>query len=108
MYPYLTLIILGMAASMIAIIITEANVFKSFRAWIRTKNQWLSRLLHCPFCTSVWVCFGLTAWYKPTILPSSLGIVDWFVTSMIMVFIASLCSGITLRLFTFKEEDTVA
>ncbi|HAU66117.1 TPA: hypothetical protein DCW61_02100 [Candidatus Uhrbacteria bacterium] len=98
---------LGAAVSVMAMTISKAGIFRPLRMFAQSKSKWLGKLLGCPFCTSVWISFPVTAWYPIEIIPRTHFIIDWFITSMVMVFVASMCSGLILRAFAPDgyEED---
>jgi hypothetical protein len=91
-------LLLCAAVSSISLTLSKAGIFRRPREWVEDRNAFLGELVHCPFCTSVWVAFGITAIYHPPLL-STTPFLDGFITAMAMVTIASGLSGITIRAF---------
>ena len=49
------LILLSIATACISYTVTEAAVFRSFRAWIGLERKFIGKLIHCGFCFGFWV-----------------------------------------------------
>lgn len=57
-------VVLTLASARATRLITEDKISFPLRQKAANKfgaNNWFVYLIHCPFCTSVWVCFAATA-----------------------------------------------
>jgi len=64
------LIALSLATGSASFLISSTEISKPVRIWvaIRSRNKffsWLSRLLQCPYCVSVWLSIFASAAYRP-------------------------------------------
>lgn len=92
--PFLSL---GLAMGAGAFIISTAKISAPFRVWLvqRTREtrpyhkqwKWLFDLVSCPFCVSVWLGFGASAWYQPFLVHLWWPL-DWLVTSLALTPVA--------------------
>lgn len=48
-------IVIAVACSAAAMTITKASIFEYLREWVAARNQWLGKLVSCPYCTSHWL-----------------------------------------------------
>lgn len=97
------LIYLGITIGVMATTLCWPKVFKPLRAWARRKNDTLGDFLCCPYCVSHWLSFAAVILYKPVVVHSSIPLVDWWVSAMLLVFIASITSGTIV--FSFSRID---
>ncbi|MCP4214998.1 MAG: DUF1360 domain-containing protein, partial [bacterium] len=59
------LIYLSFVTASISFTITEMQIFKPFREWVKRKSPFLGDLFSCGYCFGHWVAFALVALYKP-------------------------------------------
>jgi hypothetical protein len=91
-YECLKIIILGAATGAISMTISKSKLFKPLRDLIPRRNAFLAFLddgLACPYCTSHWIAFLLTLVYFPKPLPHTWVGVDFLVSMMVIVALAS-------------------
>lgn len=75
------LLITALATARLTRLVTIDKFCEPFRNWVITKNGddgWLTYLVFCPYCLSVWIAAALTplAWFL-TSAPDTLGITTW-------------------------------
>jgi hypothetical protein len=101
-------LVLGVACGAISFVVTRAAIFNFFHDWLEKKSPFLEEMLSCPLCTSHWVALGLTLIYRPLLLnwgdrPAWMYTswvnyvitpVDYLVTIMVMVTIASVTARV--------------
>ncbi len=63
---FLLILYLGLATSAISVALTRAEISKGLRDVLKEKNEFLYKLVNCPFCTSFWVAVPLVLFYQPT------------------------------------------
>lgn len=88
------LLILSLATAAISMTVAKAPVFESVRYWFDGRNEWLADLIHCPYCLSHWVAFLAVIVYQPRFVSSGVEIIDWFVSAMAIVAVATAVSGL--------------
>ena len=96
----ITLFLLSGAVSAISVTVSRSHVFGPMREQMEILNPWLGRLVRCAYCTSHWGSFAVCFIYQPYFLDSGymFGLVDWFVAAMVMVGIASLWTGVVMKI----------
>lgn len=62
---FLLIIYLGLATSAISVALTRAEISNGLRDWLKKENEFLYKLVNCPFCTSFWVAALLVLIYQP-------------------------------------------
>jgi hypothetical protein len=101
-------IVLGVATGAISLVLTKSKMFEPMHAWLEKHNTFLSNLLDCPWCTSHWVALFFVLIYRPLLLDwgwrpawMRFSLLDWFltpvdylVTVMVMVTVASVAARI--------------
>lgn len=95
---------LSLAVGAISLTISKSKVFKGLREDIGRKSSWAGGLIECPYCTSHWVSFLVAGAYLPRPFPTY-KVVDWFISSMAMVTLASfISSGIFRAISSIAEK----
>lgn len=87
------LFLLALAVSSISLTVSRAKLFADLREFVKSKNVWLGKLLSCPYCTSHWVSFIITALYLPRPIHLFL-LLDWFLASMMIVALSAMLMGV--------------
>jgi hypothetical protein len=101
----LEILVLGGATGVIATTITKGKPFLPLRRWAKKKSpEWLYALLRCPYCTSHWVAFAITAIYRPRIV-NVFWLVDYFITAFTLVAIGAVLAGVFLKLYHFTNPE---
>jgi hypothetical protein len=109
-------VVLGIATGAISMVVTKATIFNKAHEWLGKHSPFLEEMLSCPWCTSHHVALFFTLIYQPLILnwtdrpawmASSplnylLTPVDFLVTIMVMVAIASVSAHIIHS--AYKEQ----
>lgn len=101
-------LILALPVSVISLTITRSSLFDHLRKWMVERNEWLGKLVTCPYCTSHWVSFALVAWYQPRMLQSAWLPVDLMISAFAIVALAMPISFVVLCSFKNMaplEED---
>lgn len=97
----LKLFLLSIACGAVSMTISKAKIFLPLRDWISQRNAWAGEGISCPYCTSHWVAFILMMFYFPHPLHCGFIIVDFLVSLMVVVALASL----TARLILYSYSD---
>jgi hypothetical protein len=63
-------------------ILVESSIFERPRLYLAGKSGFLGELIHCGYCTSVWVSFGV-AWIAPLAI-SGFFWLNYFLTAFIL------------------------
>jgi len=101
-------IILGVATGAISLVLTKSKMFEKAHEWLEARNTFIGEMLNCPWCTSHWVALFFTLIYRPLLLDWGwrpewmyeswlnyvLTPVDYLVTVMVMVTVASVAARV--------------
>lgn len=93
MSDYATVAALGVASGAISLLLTKSTLLDKFHKWLEQRSPFLEEMLSCPWCTSHWVSAFFMLVYRPALLVSGFLPVDWLVTLMFMVAVATLTAG---------------
>ena len=96
--------VLALAVAALSLTITKAAVFKDLREWVNGRNEWLGKLVSCPYCTSHWVSFILVGIYRPVIVQSAVWPVNLAVSAFVIVGLAAPMSWVIYCSFTKLYE----
>ena len=100
----ITLAVLAMATSAVAVTLTRASLFSGLRVWARAKLPMLiAKLLACSYCASHWIAAALVAVYQPVTVRAWLPL-DLCVSVMLVVWLSSQLTGITVMLTHFRPD----
>lgn len=97
------LLIIALATSSISMTISKATIFEATRDWIKTKNAWISDLVHCPYCTSHWVGFAFVVYIQPEILPQKT-LLNIVLSTFVVVTLSSVFSGLIFKSIDLMVE----
>jgi hypothetical protein len=90
---FFKLLLLSIVCGAISMTISKSKAFAPLRRAVsRSRSKlgtFLGEGLECPYCTSHWVAFILTFVYFPRPLNSGFMVVDFFVSVMMLVALAS-------------------
>lgn len=101
-----TCVALSLAIGVMAMTITKTKIFRPVRIWTLDKSEWFGDLISCPYCTSHWLSFVLTAIYSPLLFNSGIGLLDWFLTSLCVIAGSAVVSGTIFYAFAqMADED---
>jgi len=93
MHEFLIVLWLGIATGAISLLVTKSTIFNPVHNWLEKHASFIEELLSCPWCTSHWVALFFTLIYHP-LLVDLWRPVDYLVTIMVMVTIASVTARI--------------
>jgi uncharacterized membrane-anchored protein len=93
----IVVVFLALAVSTLSMTITKAKVSKPLRDAIAKRSKWFGELFSCPYCMSHWLAFGAVAIYRPAVVDSGVYVVDLFVSSLVIVALASFSAGLIFR-----------
>jgi hypothetical protein len=82
-------IILSLLTASISFTVTETKVFRPLREWVKGKNTWAGDLFSCGYCLGHWIAFAAVAVY-PTRLLYGWGLLDYFLTALIIAWLAGI------------------
>jgi hypothetical protein len=94
----LKLIVCTAAVSTMSVTLSKAGVFAPLRRTIKSRSKWLGKLLDCPYCTSHWMAFGVTAVFQPRPVMIWLP-VDLLLSAFAMVALSPIFAGLIFRLY---------
>ena len=80
---------ISMAVASVSTIVADATLFQPFREWTKKRVYLLGKLFSCGWCLSVWVSLGFTALYDPFIFWSQCPFMDYFLTAMVISWMAA-------------------
>jgi len=63
-----TVIFLSIVTASISFTVTETQIFKPFREWMKKKSPFLGKLFSCGYCLGHWVSFALVGIFRPPII----------------------------------------
>lgn len=81
-------VLLSMVAASISFTVTETQLFKPVREWVKRKNTFLGELLTCGYCFGHWIAFALVAVYQPRFF-ESWWLLDYFLTVLVIAWLAA-------------------
>jgi hypothetical protein len=81
---FLNLCMLSLACGAISMTVAKSSLFEGVRAWVASRWVTVGKGISCPYCTSHWVAFALTALYfrEVRFISSGFAAVDFFVAAM--------------------------
>lgn len=100
--PISTVIMIGLASSVLSITITKNAIGAPLRRWAKARNQTLGKLFKCYFCLSHWIALAFAV-LCPRLGWSEWLLVDVILTTLGAVGIATLISAAILALIIFSE-----
>lgn len=78
----------SLATAGISFTITETQLFKSWREWLKSKNEFIGKLFSCGYCLGHWVAFFLVCVYQPRLFFSRFFIFDYFLTAIVIAWLS--------------------
>lgn len=97
------ILFLSLAVSAISMTLTRSAIFSTPREWILKRNEFLGRLLSCPYCTNHWLSAAAVAVYQPRPVSSETPGLDWVVSAFALVALSSFSAGLIHRAFAFSH-----
>lgn len=92
-------LVVAIAASSVAMTVTQTELFRPMREWIVGKNAMMGHLFHCFYCFSHWTVFAGIAVYRPVLISSGAIWVDWIVSAFFTLTLASFVCGLMFKVF---------
>lgn len=92
-------LVVAVAASSIAITVTQTELFRPWREWTAAKNHMIGYLFKCFYCFSHWVVFAGIAIYRPVLVASGALWVDWIVSAFFTLTLSAFVSGLFFKVF---------
>lgn len=68
-------------------------------AWAARKNALLGHLFQCFYCMSHWVVIAGMLVYRPALLHSDIGPIDWVMTAFIVLTVTTFINGLLFKVF---------
>jgi len=90
-------IVLAIAASSIAITITQTELFAPLRVWTQKLGHMVSYLFQCFYCMSHWVVFLGILTYRPRVVQSGSLVADLVVSAFFTVTLSTFVSGLIFK-----------
>lgn len=95
--PLWSCIVVAMMSSCISITITQQEIFRPLRDWVKSKSNKLGHLISCFYCFSHWIVFIAILIYRPIIIHSGISAVDLVSTIFFTVYLATIFSGLIFK-----------
>ncbi|OON42017.1 DUF1360 domain-containing protein [Izhakiella australiensis] len=95
--PLWICLVIALMASCISITVTQTEIFRPLREWVSGKNVLIGHLFTCFYCFSHWVVFLAIVVYRPVLISSGFVIIDLFVSTFFTIGLATMFSGIILK-----------
>lgn len=92
-------LMIALAAASLSMTITQTELFAPIRGWTARKNAMLGHLFSCFYCMSHWTVAAGMLLYRPALLQSGIGFIDWLMTAFIVLTVATLINGLLFRVF---------
>jgi hypothetical protein len=93
----LEFLIIALAGSAISMTLSKSEIFEKFRDWVVSKNDFLGKLINCPYCTSHYVNFTLLVLCNSEILKMFPPVINYVVVVFAMITITSFFSGVIYK-----------
>lgn len=92
MAEFLNLCMLSLACGAVSMTIAKSSIFEGLRGWVSRRWPTAGKGISCPYCTSHWVAFALTAVYfrQVRFISSGVTIFDFFAIAMAMAALAAI------------------
>lgn len=92
-------LMIALASASISMTLTQTELFAALRAWAARKNALLGHLFKCFYCMSHWVVIAGMLVYRPALLHSGIGAVDWVMTAFIVLTVTTFINGLLFKAF---------
>ena len=79
---------LSLANASIAFTVSEMQLFRPFREWLKARNAFLGELFGCGYCLGHWSAFLLVAIYRPRLF-LCWGPLDFFLTALVIAWLSA-------------------
>jgi len=90
---------IALASASISMTLTQTELFTPLRAWAARKNALLGHLFQCFYCMSHWVVIAGMLVYRPALLHSGIGPIDWVMTAFIVLTVTTFINGLLFKAF---------
>ncbi|MCI5224479.1 MAG: DUF1360 domain-containing protein [Candidatus Electrothrix sp. AR4] len=80
-------ILLSLVTASISFTVSEAKLFKPFRAWMKAKNAFMGELVSCGYCLGHWVAMALVLIYQVNLF-SAWPPLDYFLTALVIAWLS--------------------
>jgi hypothetical protein len=92
MAEILSLCMLSLACGAASMTIAKSSIFEGLRVWVSRRWPMAGKGISCPYCTSHWVAFALTAVYfrQVRFISCGIAILDFFTAAMAMAALAAI------------------
>jgi len=84
----LEIIYLSFVTASISFTVTETKLFEPLRKFFDKHISFIGKLFNCGYCFGHWVAFLLMVLYHPKLLQSSLWLIDYFITALVIAWLA--------------------
>lgn len=98
-----TVIYMSFVTASISFTVTETQLFKPIREWVKNRSAFFGKMLNCGYCFGHWVSFGLVAVYKPKLFVSW-RLLDYFLTALVVAWFGAF-QVVLMRLLMGKASE---
>jgi hypothetical protein len=99
MVEFTKLLLLSIPCGSISMAVSKSKIFQPFRRWVKSKSEFLWGGLSCPYCMSHWIAILLTAIYFPRPVYSRFVGIDFIISVMTMVSLASVTAFVVYYVY---------
>jgi hypothetical protein len=99
MNQYVQFMAIALCNGVIAMTLTKAVIFHTFRQWLVDKSNFIGELIQCPYCTSHWIAAVAMVIWHPRFTDCGFLPVDYIATGFALTALSSMVAGIVYRLF---------
>lgn len=92
-------LMIALASASLSMTITQTELFAAMRAWTARKNDLLGHLFRCFYCMSHWAVIVGMLIYRPALLHSGIGLIDWVMTAFIVLTVTTMINGLLFKVF---------
>lgn len=94
-----TCLMIALASASLSMTITQTELFAALRAWTARKNDLLGHLFSCFYCMSHWMVAAGMLLYRPALLHSGIGLIDWLMTAFVVLTVTTFINGLLFKVF---------
>lgn len=103
-----TCLVLAIAASAMAMTLTQTELFAPLRALAWKIHPQVGHLFQCFYCFSHWVVIAGTLVYRPVVIASDWAVVDWLVATFFTIALTALSCGLLFKVFLTAMAKAVS
>ncbi|QGY33077.1 DUF1360 domain-containing protein [Pantoea cypripedii] len=92
-------LMIALASASLSMTVTQTELFAALRAWTTRKNGMLGHLFSCFYCMSHWMVAAGMLIYRPVLVHSNIGFIDWLMTAFVVLTVTTFINGLLFKVF---------